>query len=304
VAQPAARSLPIVDAHMHMWDLARHRYGWLQDDPLPHNPAGDMSGVAGRSYGLDDFLADSAGWNVVKTVHIECGLPPTDQLSETAWLQSIAAARGHPHGIVAGACLEHPAVEPLLEAHAARSNVRGVRQILNWHADPLKTYCPRNLLDDPAWRAGFGLLVKYGLSFDLQLYSSQMLQAAQLAAAHPDTPVIVNHAGMPTDRDEAGLHLWRRGMARLAAEPNVSAKISGLGMVDRGWTTDSIRPFVLTIIDLFGVDRCMFASNFPVDRVHGAFSAHFEAFDQITEDFSDPERRRLFGGSAHNIYRL
>jgi predicted TIM-barrel fold metal-dependent hydrolase len=296
--------LPIVDAHMHLWDLSRLRYGWLQDDPLPNNPAGDISPIAHKSYLLDDYLADAAGWNVVKAVHIECGLPPKDQLVETDWLQGLASRRGYPQAIVAGAALEAPDLEARLEAQASRPNVRGVRQIINWHADPLKTYTPSDLLLDEQWRAGFAKLARFGLSFDLQLYPSQMPAAADLAARHPDIRLIVNHAGMPTDRDADGLAAWEAGMKRLAAQPNVAVKISGLGMVDRAWTVERIRPFVLKAIDLFGTERSMFASNFPVDRIHGAFGAHFDAYDVITRDFSPSDRRRLFGETAEQVYRI
>ena len=295
---------PIIDPHMHLWDLDRHYYSWLQDTPLPNNPAGDISSIAYRSYGLDDYLADTAGWNVVQTVHVECGLPPRDQLSETDWLQGIADTRGVIGGVVAGANLDDPRVEPLLEAHAARANVRGIRQIVNWHADPAKTYGPRDLLLDPQWRAGYALLAKYGLSFDLQLYPSQMTTAAALAAANPDVPVIVNHTGMPTDRDDAGLKAWRDGLALLAQRPNVSCKISGLAMIDRAWTVDSLRPFVLQVIETFGPNRCMFASNFPVEKVHGSFGGFYEAYDTITADFGEAERTSLFGGTAARVYRL
>jgi predicted TIM-barrel fold metal-dependent hydrolase len=263
-----------------------------------------MSPIAYRSYGLDDYLADTAGWNVVQTVHVECGLPPKDQLSETDWLQGLADTRGVIGGIVAGANLDDPGVEALLEAHAARANVRGVRQIVNWHADPAKTYGPTDLLLNDQWRAGYALLAKYVLSFDLQLYPSQMATAAELASANPDVPVIVNHAGMPTDRDEAGLTAWRDGLALLAERPNVSCKISGLAMIDRAWTVDSLRPFVLQVIETFGPNRCMFASNFPVEKVHGSFGGFYEAYDAITADFGEAERSLLFGGTAAGVYRL
>ncbi len=295
---------PIIDPHMHLWDLDWHYYAWLQDVPLPNNPAGDLSSIAYRSYQLDDYLADTTGWNVVQTVHVECGLPPKDQLSETDWLQAIAGAQGVIGGIVAGANLDDPGVEALLEAQASRSSVRGVRQIVNWHADPAKTYGPRDLLLDARWREGYGLLAKHGLSFDLQLYPSQMAMAAELAAAHPDVPVIVNHAGMPTDRDEAGLKAWRDGLALLAERPNVSCKISGLAMIDRAWTTESLRPFVLRVIETFGPSRCMFASNFPVEKVHGSFGGFYEAYAAITADFGEAERALLFSGTAARVYRL
>lgn len=297
-------ALRIVDPHMHLWDLSRHYYSWLQDDPLPNNPAGDVSGIAHKSYGLDEYFADAAGWTIDAVVHVECGLPKKDQLSETDWLQSMADARGFPQGIVAGAGLNDPDVEALLAAHAARRNVRGIRQIVNWHADALKTYTPRDLLEDSAWRAGFKLLAKYKLSFDLQIYPSQMPASAALAAAHPETLIVLNHTGMATDRDPEGIAAWKRGMAELARQPNVAVKISGLGAVDRAWTMGSIRPFVLETIELFGPDRAMFASDFPVDRVHGSFAAHFNAFDAITRDFSADERAKLFGASAARLYRL
>lgn len=297
--------LPIVDPHQHLWDFSRHHYGWLMDTPLPNNPAGDCRPIA-RPYGLDDYLADTAGWNVVGTVHVDAGADAAQALSETRWLQEIADVRGMPNGIVAYAALDAPeaALDALLEAHSQSPHVRGVRQIVNWHADPLKTYTPRDLLQDDAWRRGFARLARHGLSFDLQIYPSQMPEAARLAATHPDIQLILNHAGMPTDRDEDGLRAWRDGMALLAAQPNVAVKISGLAMIDRTWTIDSIRPFVLTAIDLFGPGRTMFASNFPVDRLYGGFGRHYDAYDAIVADFSDAERRRLFAGAAVEIYRL
>ena len=119
------RDLRIVDSHVHLWDLSRARYGWLQDDPLPNNPAGDMAPIAHRDYLLKDYLADMANWRVDKIVHVEAGQPRGQQLAETDWLQALADDYGYPHGIVAGADLTDPDLDALLEAHAARRNVRG-----------------------------------------------------------------------------------------------------------------------------------------------------------------------------------
>ncbi|MFT4254148.1 MAG: amidohydrolase family protein [Caulobacter sp.] len=295
---------PIIDAHMHLWDLDKHYYSWLQDDPLPNNPAGDMTLIAGKNYLPADYAADALPWRVRSLVHVECGLPTDKQLSETDWLEGLADAGATIGAIVAGANLDDPHVEFLLEAHAERPRVRGVRQIVNFHDDPAKTYGPADLLLNDQWRRGFALLADHGLSFDLQLYPSQMATAAKLADAHPDIPLIVNHAGMPTDRDEAGLALWRAGLAELAKRPNVTCKISGLAMVDRSWTVESLRPFVLHVIDTFGVERSMFASNFPVEKVHGSFDAFYSAYDAITADFGDAERERLFAGTAADVYRI
>jgi len=294
---------PIVDPHQHLWDFRVCHYPWLMDLPLPHNPAGDCSFIA-WPYGLDDYLRDTAGWNIARTVHVDAGALAEDALKETQWLQHTADRRGYPHGIVAYADLRHAQLDRQLAAQCAQRNVRGIRQIANWHADPLKTYNPHDPLGDPLWLRGFALLRKHGLSFDLQIYPSQMPAAAALAARHPDTCIILNHAGMPTDRDAAGLAAWRSGMALLARQPNVLVKISGLAMIDRQWTVDSIRPFVLGTIELFGPSRCMFASNFPVDRLYGSFGQHYGAYDSIVAAFSEAERRQLFAETAMAAYRL
>jgi predicted TIM-barrel fold metal-dependent hydrolase len=295
---------PIVDPHHHLWDLERFSYPWLSARPLPASVAGDVAPIA-KSYLLDDYLADTANQNVVKSVHVDAGFDPSQPVEETRWLQSIADQRGFPHGIAARAELHRPDVEAMLAAHCQFPNVRGIRHIVNWHPDPAKTYVTRaDFLTDSAWLRGFALLKRYNLSFDLQLYPSQMADAAALAAAHSDTTIVLNHAGMPVDRDGEALSLWRTGMRALAAQPNVWVKISGLGMVDWRWTENSIRPFVLDTIEIFGPDRCMFASNFPVDKLYSSFDALYGAFEGIVSDFSIDERRRLFCDTALAVYRI
>ena len=296
----------IVDAHMHLWDLDKIRYPWLTP-PLPVGITGDVHSIA-NTYLLDDYLRDARGdtgnAQVTKVVHVEAGADPADSLKETRWLQSVADLQGFPHALVAHAELNNPKVEALLAEHASHRNVRGIRQILNWHADPKKTYTPRDLLDDADWRKGFALLRKYNLSFDLQIYPSQMPAAAELASRHPDTPMILNHTGMPADRDAAGLQAWRAGMQSLAQQPNVAVKISGLAMLDWQWTTESLRPFVLQTLDIFGTERCLFASNFPVDRLFGSFARQYGAYRSLTATLSPTERARLFATNAERIYRI
>ena len=295
---------PIVDPHHHVWDLERFSYPWLSARPLPASVAGDVAPIA-RSYLLDDYLADTARQNVVKSVHVDAGFDPSRPVEETRWLQSIADQHGFPHAIVARAELHRPAVEATLASHCRFPNMRGIRHIVNWHPDPAKTYVTKpDFLTDPAWLRGFARLKRYNLSFDLQLYPSQMADAAALAGAHRDTAIIVNHAGMPVDRDPEALSLWRAGMRALGAQPNVSVKISGLGMVDWRWTEQSIRPFVLETIEIFGPDRCMFASNFPVDKLYSSFDTLYDAFKRIVGDFSVGERRKLFSDTALAVYRI
>ena len=263
-----------------------------------------MSGIAHRNYLLKDYLADAGSWRVDKIVHVEAGQPIGAQLAETEWLQAMVDDYGYPQGIVAGADLLDPDLDALLEAHAARPNVRGIRQIVCWHPDRLKTYTPRDLLMDPVWESGLAKLARHGLSFDLQLYPVQMQAAAAIARRHPDVPLIINHGGLPTDRDEAGMTAWREGLHELARQPHVSIKISGLGITDRNWSVETVRPVILECIEAFGTERAMFASDFPVDRAHGSFDAIWSAFDAVTSGFSFDERDRLFAANAEAIYRI
>ena len=295
---------PTIDPQHHLWDLARNRYPWLQDRTLAPRLEGDIRPIA-KDYLLEDYALDTRNQNVVKSVHIECGWDPSNPVGETEWLQRLADQHGYPHGIVARATLDARGVEQVLEGHARHKNIRGIRHAINWHSDPAKTYVSRpDLVGTKAWRHGFGLLRRFGLSFDLQLYPAQMADAVELARAYPDILIILNHAGMPVDRDEEGIRLWHRGMRELAAAPNVVVKISGLGTADWNWTVKSIRPFVLETMEVFGIPRCMFASNFPVDKLYSDFDSLYAAFREITKHFSVDERQMLFHDNAARYYRL
>jgi len=293
--------LPFVDAHVHLWDLSHIRYPWLMPPFAEDGPNGSVEPIA-KDYGLDDYLADARGWDVRGIVHVDAGADPADALKESDWLQAMADARGMPNAIVAFAALDDPEVEALLAAHAERRSVRGIRHIVNWHPDPARTYTPRDMTGDEAWAAGFPLLGKYGLSFDLQAYPGQFAGLAPLLERHPDVPVMINHAGMMVG--ESGREEWRAGMRALAAIPHVSVKISGIGFAFRPWTIEQMRSYVLETIELFGTDRAMFASDFPTDKLFGGFDQHLDAYNAIVADFSDDERRALFAGNANRLYRL
>jgi predicted TIM-barrel fold metal-dependent hydrolase len=294
----------IVDTHHHLCDLSENYYPWLMDEPMWKRVLGDYSAIR-RSYLIEDFLEDARPQNVVKSVHLQMGWDFRDPVGETQWLQGIADAHGFPHGIVGFARLEADDVEAVLDGHAAFANMRGIRQILNWDPDPVRSFVDRpDYMTDPKWLAGFALLRGRGMSFDLQLYPWQMMEAAALARQFPETQIVLNHAGMPIDRDRESLEVWLRGLRALARAPNVAVKISGLGVGNPDWTEDSIRPLVLATIETFGVGRCMVASNFPVDRLTGSYAATFEAFRAITADFSAAERAALFHDNAVRVYRL
>ena len=292
--------LPFIDAHVHLWDLDRIRYPWLTPPFADDGPNGSVEAIA-ANYLLDDYLADAAGWEVRGIVHIDAGADPAQALDETTWLQAIADQRGMPSWIVAFADLADPDLDGLIEAHAAHPNVRGIRHIVNWHADPRRTYGPRDVTRDAAWQRGYALLGKYGLSFDLQAYPGQFPALARLIERYPDIPVMINHAGMMVPGEE---QIWRAGIAALAAIPHVAIKLSGMGFTRRPFDPDHARGYILAAIDAFGPHRVMFASDFPTDKLFGGFDAHLSAYAAIIADFSDDERRAMFAGNANRLYRL
>jgi predicted TIM-barrel fold metal-dependent hydrolase len=293
------QDLPFVDAHVHLWDLARIHYPWLTPPFGEDGPNGSVEAIA-RDYLLDDYRAESARWNVQGMVHVEAGAAAAHALLETAWLNDLADAEDLPSGLVAFAALNDPDVGSLLSAHARHKLVRGIRHIVNWHGDPRRTYTPRDLTGDTAWQAGFALLGKYGLSFDCQAYPGQFPALARLFARHPEIPVIVNHAGMGVDDPEE----WRSGMRLLAALPHVSTKVSGLGFCFRPWDRAKIVPRVRETIEIFGAARAMFASDFPTDRLFASFDATLGTYADAIHDFTESEKRALWGGNANRIYRL
>ena len=297
-------SQPIVDAHQHFWDLDRNYLPWLCDQPAIPFRYGDY-GALRRNYLPPDYFRDSARQNVVKTVHVETEWDPADPVGETRWLQTIIEATGFPHAIVAQARLDRDDVEAVLAGHAAFARVRGIRHKPRAAEAPdrVERGAPGSM-GDPQWRRGYAMLARHGLSFDLQTPWWHLAEAAALARDFPQTQIILNHTGLPSDRSEQGLAGWREAMRVLAEQPNVACKISGLGQPGQAWTVASNGPVVLDTIAIFGIERCMFASNFPVDRLVADFDTIFDGFKAIVAHLRTTEQAALFHDNAVRLYRL
>jgi predicted TIM-barrel fold metal-dependent hydrolase len=297
-------SLKIVDAHQHFWDLEHNYYPWLCDEPPIPFRYGDYSAIR-KTYLPHDYVRDTAGHQVVKTVHVEAEWNPADPIGETRWLQQIVSQYGLPSAVIASARLDQQNVEQVLAAHAAFPIVRGIRHKPRAaaHPDTIEAGAPGSL-SDPNWRAGFALLARHGFSFDLQTPYWHLYEAAELASEFPDTQIILNHTGLPSDRSRKGLAAWHQAMKAVAKQPNVAVKISGLGRRGQPWSIAENGQIVLDTIETFGVDRCMFASNFPVDKIVADFDTIFTTFKKILGDFPTTDHEYLFHNNAVRIYRL
>ncbi len=292
----------IVDAHHHLWDLSACDYPWLLAKGVPRF-FGDPAPIR-RDYLIRDFQEEAADFNLVASVHVQVGVAPGQELRETSWLQRTADKHGLPSAIVAYCDLAEPSAEGKLRAQLKHPRLRGIRQIIGRSDEEDARTGSGQLLCHDVWLENLAKLRDLGLSFDLQLVPGQMPKMAEILSGIPGLKVALCHCGSPWDQTPSGLRAWRAGLKMLAGLPDISCKLSGLGMFDHAWTVDSIRPLVESCIEAFGAHRCMIGSNFPVDKLYGPYTAIWRAYEQITTDLTPDEQEEIFVGTATSFYAL
>lgn len=283
------------DTHVHFHDLRNPmlRYSWLEPEAEPDGDLGDCSAIKAQRYWADDFLAETRFQSLDKVVHVQAAIGIEDPVEETRWLQTFTDRLGLPHGIVAYCDLASPDAADTLRRHAEFPALRGIRDLRY-----------DGYLSDPDWKRGYGLLEALGLVCCDDPDLEQMPLARDLALEFPGITLCIDHAGFPRRRGDDYFSEWREGMRLLAATPNTVVKISGLGQADHAWTVDSLRPWVLTCIELWGVERSFFGTNWPVDRLFSSYGDVLDAYWEIIIDFPDEEKAALFHGNANRIFRL
>lgn len=292
---------PMVDAHVHFWNPERNYYPWLNDRPLIPFRYGDYSAIC-RPYLPDDYKRDAKGHNVVKTVYIEAEWDPKDPIGEMEYIAELRLQTGWPNAAVGQAWLDRDDRTSVLERLAQFDFVRGVRH--KPRSNPRPGMAETGSMVDPHWTEGFALLSRFGLRFDLQTPWWHLHEAGVLADRFPETQIILLHSGLPADRSVEGISGWKATMAQFAERSNVAVKISGIGLPGIPWTVANNRDIVRTIIDLFGVERCMFGSNFPVDSVCGELDTIFSGYKEITADLGPEAQRHLFHDNAIRLYDI
>lgn len=302
----AEDDLPIVDAHHHYWDLSLGKHPWLIGEPVPGHRYGDYRAIC-TTFLPEDYRRAAGRQNIVGNVYVEAEWDSADPLGETRWVHAIAERYGTPHAMVAQAWLDRDDAAALLAAQAGFPLVRAVRHKPRsfarpeaWHPDhglPGSMLCPR-------FRVGYARLAEHDLHFELQTTYWHLPDAADLARAFPQILMVINHTGVPGDRHPDTLARWRAAMASVAACPNVKVKISGLGVPGEAWTIAANERVVRDTLALFGTQRCMFASNFPVDGLFRSLDGIFADFKAMTTDMAPADRRRLFHDNARAVYRL
>lgn len=324
--------------------LAQHTEAALEPDLAIIDPHHHLSDHGWGGYLADDLLADlGVGHRIESTVFIQVGFAYRDSgpehlkpVGETERVVAIAREAAQAEratrvcaGIVGFADLSlGAAVEEVLAAHgeAGAGRFRGIRCHAAAHAEfqyGVMQAPPLHLYMSPAFREGYARLARFGLSFDSWAYHTQLPELADLARAFPQTPVVIDHVGAPVGvgpyagrRDEVFAE-WRADMRRIAELPNVCVKLGGLGMSVLGFpfhlrdappTSEELArawaPYIRECIDLFGPERCMFESNFPVDKGTCSYAVLWNAFKRITADLSESDKRWLYHDTAARFYRL
>ena len=293
--------MSIVDSHFHVWRQAD--LPWLSG-PMQPRIFGPYEPIR-RDYPMTEYLDDIAGTGVSRAVYVQANWPVDRAGDEVAWLSSLMAETGWPHGIVGYADMTVEDARPALDRLARYPGLRGIRQQFHWHENPLYRFAAGpELCRDTVVQRNVSRLADYGLAFDLQVFAPQMEGAGDLADACPDVTFVLQHAGMLEDTTEAGRAAWRAAMAGLARRPNVVAKLSGFGTFIHRRDPAHIAWLTSETVALFGAERCLWGSNYPIEKLWTGYAPLLEAHRQAAGGLSAAEQTAIFHDTACRVYRL
>ena len=262
-------------------------------------------GAIRRDYPIEEYLEDIRETGIGKSVYVQANWDPARFEDEVAWVQSVADDSGWPHAIAGYADFSVEDARPQLDRLARFALVRGVRQQFHWHDVPRYRFASRpDLAADATVQNNIRHLSDYGWCFELQVFSGQMAHAAELAERCPDVTFVLQHAGMLEDDTPAGRDLWAEGMLQLAARPNVMVKLSGFGTFLHRNDPAFIARMVRGTVEMFGANRCMFGSNFPIEKIWTGMRDIVDSFRAATEYLVPEQRDAIFQLTAERVYRL
>ena len=286
----------MIDAHHHLWDLNAVDYPWLMEKGKKRF-FGDPTPIQ-RNYLIDEHIKLATAHGFKASVHIQVGA--TDGLEEAKWVNKIVSEHeSWPMAQVAFCDLSSDQREIQLDELQKLSSVVGVRQIVGRSPAEDANSKTNELLTSDNFMQGLQSISDRGLSFDLQIIPELSETCAAVFSQFPNLQVILCHAGSPYNRTSEGITSWASDLNHLSKLPNVSCKLSGLGMFDHNWTQLTVAPIVTTVMEQFGSKRVMFGSNFPVDSLSSSFKDLFERLTGIIDEkyFED-----VFFKTAQRIY--
>ena len=293
--------IPIIDAHHHIWRL--QDLAWLQGPAQPRI-FGAYDDIK-RDYDIGEFLADLEGTGVAGSVYIQVNWPAGKEIDEAAWVQSVADRHGWPHAIVGYVDFSTDDALQTMQALNKFSLMRGIRQQLHWHENPLYKFASRpDLMNDRDWRRNFAHLQDFDWTFDLQVFTSQMPDTARLAQDFPEIPFILQHCGMPEDASASGMTAWREGMKRLADQPNIHCKFSGLGTFIHQLSDDLIAEIAGYALEIFSAERCLLGSNFPIEKLWTNYADLIGTYRNFLGALPQDQQKSILFENARDLYKI
>lgn len=281
-------AFPIVDSHVHLYDVERLSYGWMASAPKIN-----------RSHGMAEFDAARGPVVVDKLVFVEVAADAGLHLKEAAFVQELADRDARIAGIVAHAPVEKgDAVEDDVAALKGTRSLVGIRRLIQGEPDPSVCIAPNFL-------AGVRRLGRHGLTFDICVKSWQMAYAVELVRRCPDVRFVLDHIGKP-DIKAGRLDPWRAELKELAALPNVHCKLSGLVTEadHANWTPADLQPYIDHVIACFGFDRVMFGGDWPVSTQASDYPRWVDTLDAALRGVSTADLRKLYVTNAEAFYRV
>jgi predicted TIM-barrel fold metal-dependent hydrolase len=291
-----------VDCHFHVW--RREDLPWL-NGPMAPRIFGPYEPIR-RDYPIEEYMNDAKPAGIEKTVYVLPNRGPDDAVREIEWVESLAEGTGWPHAIIGPANLMVDGYIDVMKAQAdASKRVRGCRQQLHWHENPQYRYAAApNQMNDPVFRRNLAHVADMGWIFELQVFSGQMKDAAQLVKDFPGITFVLVHAGMLEDDSPETTARWRDGMRLLGENSNIVLKFSGQGTflhrVDHDW----IGKVVDECMAIFGSERCMFGSNFPIEKLWTDYPTLYGVYQSAMAKYSEADRRNIFGATAERVYQI
>jgi len=295
---------PIVDAHHHLWNLSAGHYPFLQDRYEKDFFLGDYRKIC-RDYMPRDYVDAVKGYKVIGSVHMQAGRALDEQVAETEWLETMHRQFGLPSVAVGHVSFIQPDCAAILEGHARSPLMRGIRSRPTTSPGPNASVAGApGAMQDDNWRRNFALLEKHGMSWDMRIPYWHLEEGAEVARSFPGIPVVVNHTGLPLDRSEEGLAIWRKGLAALADCPNVVIKISELGLAHGRWDIPSNVRVAREAAAIFGPDRIIFASNLPVASLSTTFGGIVDVMREALIRETPETLDKFFAHNAIRFYRI
>ncbi|QQK64627.1 amidohydrolase family protein [Cobetia sp. cqz5-12] len=307
LATQQENDLPIIDAHMHVWDPTHNYHPWLCDGPMIPFRYGDYSAIRRPYLPAEHLQAAGEAHRVLGCVYMEAEWARGDALKEVRWIEETARESGWPNAMIGQAWLDQDDIGEQLERLCMSGLVKGVRHkpaALERHDPRLATHALPGSLRCPRYQYGVSEVARRGLIFELQVPWWHLEELLPLLQRHPEMPVVINHAGVPGDRHPDTLRQWSRALDKVAAWPQVMIKFSGLGIAGQPWRLEDNREVFEIVLRHFGVHRVMFASNFPVDGLVISLDTLWQAFKDLSRGLSPEHRLKLFCDNAVRCYSL